>query len=408
MIKNLAEVSNIIPGYAFKQSDFVENSISIAIKIKDIQPPYVNLEKSSMVNIPEQLLHKFEKYRVKDGDILIAMTGATIGKVGRVPDFNSYFNVFINQRVCRVDPKKDIDKDFLYFLLSNYNFEKHIFNFIDSQTAQPNISAKSIGKYQFDLPDLPTQKRISSFILSLENKIKINLKLNKSLEELAQTLYKHWFVDFEFPNKEGKPYKSSGGEMVESEIGIIPKEWNVTHLDDLFDFERGIEPGSKNYSETKTEGHIPFIRVGDLESTPKIYVDTSLVKDKTCKPDDVMISFDGAIGRVGIGLSGAYSTGIRKVTSKNNDIGFSFIYGLVKSQNIQDQILTYANGTTILHAGSSIKHLVMPFNLGAVLKLEQILQPLMKKILNNFDENRNLEALRDTLLPRLMSGEIEV
>jgi type I restriction enzyme, S subunit len=302
---------------------------------------------------------------------------------------------------------KKITPKYLYYSLLDDQF----FNYMMSGskgTKMPRGDKAHIMDYELLVPNLNKQVSITSILSSIDDKIEINNKINKTLEELAQTLYKHWFVDFEFPNEEGKSYKSSGGEMVESEFGNIPKGWNVTYLDDLFDFERGIEPGSKNYSETKTEGHIPFIRVGDLESTPKIYVDTSLVKDKTCKPDDVMVSFDGAIGRVGIGLSGAYSTGIRKVTSKNNDIGFSFIYGLVKSQNIQDQILTYANGTTILHAGSSIKHLVMPFNLGAVLKLEQILQPLMKKILNNFDENRNLEALRDTLLPRLMSGEIEV
>jgi type I restriction enzyme S subunit len=356
--------------------------------------------------IDENKFQELERFKVEEGDVLISCSG-TVGKTTIIKT-NDPLGI-ISQALLILRPNRELMiPEFLkYFLDSKVGQERLISR--SHGSVQTNIAKRSdVETLQLPNLSLEVQKKVVSILSSLDDKIELNNKINKTLEELAQTLYKHWLIDFEFPNEEGKPYKSSGGEMVESEIGIIPKEWNVTHLDDLFDFERGIEPGSKNYSETKTEGHIPFIRVGDLESTPKIYVDTSLVKDKTCKPDDVMISFDGAIGRVGIGLSGAYSTGIRKVTSKNNDIGFSFIYGLVKSQNIQDQILTYANGTTILHAGSSIKHLVMPFNLGAVLKLEQILQPLMKKILNNFDENRNLEALRDTLLPRLMSGEIEV
>jgi type I restriction enzyme S subunit len=381
--------------------NFESNGIPL-IQGKNIKNGELNLDGVKFIN--KELSNQLSRSQIRQNTIMFSY----VGTVGDIYYHTSEEVLHLGSNVAKIVPdEKKIVPKFLYYSLKSPTFQRELFSKTKG-SVQSNINMKDLRSLKIWIPPRDSQRQIIDVLSPIDDKIDLNNKINKNLEELAQTLYKHWFVDFEFPNEEGKPYKSSGGEMVESEIGIIPKEWNVTHLDDLFDFERGIEPGSKNYTETKTEGQIPFIRVGDLESTPKIYVDTSLVKDKTCKPDDVMISFDGAIGRVGIGLSGAYSTGIRKVTSKNNDIGFSFIYSLVKSQNIQDQILTYANGTTILHAGSSIKHLVMPFDLGAVLKLEEILQPLMKKILNNFDENRNLEALRDTLLPKLMSGEIEV
>ena len=413
MIKTLAEVSDIIPGYAFKQSDFVENSISIAIKIKDIQPPYVNLEKSSMVNIPEQLLHKFEKYRVKDGDILIAMTGATIGKAGRVPDFNSYFNVFINQRVCRVDPKKDIDKDFLYFLLSSYNFEKHIFNFIDSQTAQPNISAKSIGKYQFDLPDLPTQKRISSFILSLENKIKINLKLNKSLEELAQTLYKHWLIDFEFPNEEGKPYKSSGGEMVESELGMIPKGWEIVTLKSLNKFIGGFSfKGNRNDSI----GKFKIITIGnvldglmDLSKSTSIEVlPDKLKEEQKLNIGDILLSLTGNVGRVCMVNTDLclLNQRVEKLQPIQNEFR-GFMYFLMRSTTMFNTLQSLSRGSAQQNLSPvEVSNLKIAFSRKNT--LFEAFNSIRDLILNNQLENIRIISLRDLLLPRLMSGEIEV
>lgn len=169
-----------------------------------------------------------------------------------------------------------------------------------------DISGTTFKNFDITIPKLNEQKAIANILSSLDDKIELNNKINQNLEELAQTLYKHWFVDFEFPNENGEPYKSSGGEMVNSELGLIPKGWEILNLQDRFAFERGIEPGSKNYQQIKDSESIPFYRVGDLNQKSSLFVNKALVKNKVVFEDDILVSFDGAIGRIGIGFSGAY------------------------------------------------------------------------------------------------------
>jgi type I restriction enzyme S subunit len=221
-------------------------------------------------------------------------------------------------------------------------------------------------------------------------------------------LYKHWFVDFEFPNEKGEPYKSSGGEMVESELGLIPKGWEVKILENIFTFERGVEPGSKNYKLEADNHTVPFFRVGDLDTKTNVFVNKDLVKSKFVNEKDVLVSFDGAVGRIGIGFVGAYSSGLRKVLSKDNLINNSVIYFIMKSNLIQETMAAHANGTTILHASSSIPFLKMQYNFNVVKKFDHLISPIFQKLIQLKKESIRLAALRDLLLPKLMSGEIEV
>src|SRR5699024_3661759 len=103
----------------------------------------------------------------------------------------------------------------------------------NSTSAYPSIKPKDIGNLEIELPDLNKQKQIGYFLWDINKKIHLNSSIIANLEELAQTLFKRWFVDFEFPNEEGKPYKSSGGKMVESELGMIPEGWSVGTLNDV-------------------------------------------------------------------------------------------------------------------------------------------------------------------------------
>ena len=98
------------------------------------------------------------------------------------------------------------------------------------------------------IPSISEQNKISDILSSLDKKIELNNEMNKTLEEMAQALFKRWFVDFEFPNEEGKPYKSSGAEMIESEFGIIPKDWRILKLDEISDITMGVSPSSKSYN----------------------------------------------------------------------------------------------------------------------------------------------------------------
>jgi len=298
-----------------------------------------------------------------------------------------------------------IDKLFLYYKLLHIR-SKLLHGAYDS--SMKNLTLDMVRNFEIDLPNINEQKAIANILSSLDNKIELNNKINKNLEELAQTLYKRWFVDFEFPNEDGEPYKSSGGEMIESELGLIPKGWEIISLNDYIDFVRGVEPGSKNYNESKDKGKVSFFRVGDLNGRNEVYIDKALSKERLVSPSDVLVSFDGAIGRVGIGFKGAYSSGLRKIVSKFNNINNSFMYWMIKSENIQNTMKQHANGTTILHASSSIKHLKIAYNRQIVTDFTRIIDPIYKQLLQIIKQNEELPKTRDTLLPKLMNGEIEV
>ncbi|RIM18724.1 restriction endonuclease subunit S, partial [Staphylococcus chromogenes] len=124
-----------------------------------------------------------------------------------------------------------------YYLLNKLN-SMDISGYLTG-TVQPKLSRRNLEQIRLNLPDKNTQDKIGNFILKLSNKLQVNQKIIANLEELSQTLFKRWFVDFEFPDKNGNPYKSSGGEMIDSELGEIPLSWEIQKLNDIFKINYG-------------------------------------------------------------------------------------------------------------------------------------------------------------------------
>src|SRR5690554_3480770 len=203
----------------------------------------------------------FNNFKLNRNDILIARTGATIG-VSKIIK-NNYDSVY-NNGLIRLIPNINIVNPFyLYYNLLTPTYKGHIYSISGGTATQPNMRINHLLDYNIQIPELKIQNKISSILLSLDNKIELNNKINDNLEELAQTLYKHWFVDFEFPNEEGLPYKSSGGKMVESELGLIPEGWNVEYLNNLFNFVGGSQPPKKEHIYEYKEGYVRFIQNRD-------------------------------------------------------------------------------------------------------------------------------------------------
>lgn len=143
------------------------------------------------------------------------------------------------------DPSK-IDKSFLYWYLKHADTHS-----LRTGSAQPQIVIKDLEKFKIKIPPMSEQKAIARMLSTLDEKIETNNQINEKLEEMAQALFKHWFVDFEFPNENGEPYKSSGGEMVESELGMIPKGWEVDKLSSIAEIVMGQSPKSDTYNTDK-------------------------------------------------------------------------------------------------------------------------------------------------------------
>ena len=342
-----------------------------------------------------------KNYLLKENDVVFARTGNSTGKAYYYDKMDGelvYAGFLIK---FSLDPLKINPKFMKYYVLSE-NYKRWV-NSMCTGSTRRNINAKMYGNMELILPSREQQDFLVSILDKFDKKIEINKRINNNLELLLKTLYNNWFEKFAIYNQE-KGFKE------DKEFGKIPKEWSVKSLEDYVDFITGVEPGSKNYYENKLPNTIPFIRVGDLNSRDNlVYIDKKLSKNKILEFEDIVLSLDATIGIVKMGLIGSYSTGMRKLVIRNKDINKAFLYCLIKSERIQRTIEIFATGTTILHAGKSIKHMkfLLP-DKETMKKFNEIGQPILLKILENQKEIIKLTKLRDILLPKLMSGEIDI
>ncbi|MCG2740683.1 MAG: restriction endonuclease subunit S [Syntrophaceae bacterium] len=271
-------------------------------------------------------------------------------------------------------------------------------------TTQDNLSLDKLLRFEFVAPDVEEQRKIAAVLSAYDDLIENNLRRIKILDEMAQNLYREWFVKFRFPGHQQ-------ARFIDSSLCPIPEGWEVRELSKFFDFERGVEPGSKNYASKLAENYVPFLRVGDLgKRTSNLFIDKSFAKGRMLAPNDIAITMDGTVGLVSMGLTGAYSSGIRRVVPKTNcTIGNTFVFLLLQSEHIQSIIESHAKGTTIKHASSSIGHMIFVLPDKALTDtFEEHAEPLNSHTLSLGRRNDTLRRTRDLLLPKLISGEVDV
>jgi len=222
----------------------------------------------------------------------------------------AYRGVYYSERPCfvidtafYVTPLLEIDLKWAYYALLSCDI-----NTLDSGSAIPSTSRDAFYNLDVYLPPLETQKEIAHILGTLDDKIELNRKMCKTLEEIAQTLFKHWFIDFEFPNEQGKPYKSSGGDMVDSELGPIPKGWRISPVAEIAD-KVGIGPfGSSIKVETFVDYGMPVIsgqhlneaRLTDCDYNYISFDHASKLKNALVHRGDIIMTHAGNIGQVSL------------------------------------------------------------------------------------------------------------
>ena len=418
MIKvTLKEMCDIVPGYAFKSSDFGSGD-NFAVKITDIQPPSIdvmNLENVSAIPKDDRTL-------LSKGDFVMAMTGATIGKVGLFD--GSKENVYINQRVCKFIPKDGYDKSFLYYLVSQPNFRKFIFANVDSSSAQPNIGHPTMYRYEQNVPTLDGQKKIASVLSALDDKIALNKKMNQKLEAMAKRLYDYWFVQYDFPDKNGRPYKTTGGPMTYTPTlkREIPAGWEVKNVNDVTTSVRGVSYSSDD-EKSKTDSNVVQILRGNNISGSRfvfdsndVFVSSDLVAEeqKISKFDIVMTMSSGSKEHVGKSALALYdmphSFGAFCSKFTPNEEARYFIDCYLHSEIFIKYIRQTCSGTGInnLTNGHFDKSLF-------AWPTEDILKAFNEKVSAIYEQRGVIEreisrltALRDKLLPLLMNGQVVV
>jgi type I restriction enzyme S subunit len=348
-------------------------------------------------------------------DIIIGRYGPPIFQI-----FKGRLSGAYNVALMKAVPHEKILNEFLYYFLT----QKNIFEYVDKLSArtggQTGVDLISLYKYPILLPSLSEQKNIADVLSALDSKIDLNNQINSELEALAKTIYDYWFVQFDFPDENGKPYKSSGGKMVWNEElkREIPEGWKAKTLDYLGDIVGGSTP-SREVSEYFSKNGIPWI-------TPK---DLSLnIGNKFIKRGEIDVSAEGRsaaslnilpqgtvlmssrapVGYLAIASNDVTTNQGFKSFVPKAEITTEFIYYTIK--NLLPVIENNASGSTFKEVSGSVLKTInclVPFG-NTISSYTKLIKPIFNQQQNLEEENQKLTELRDWLLPMLMNGQLKI
>ena len=311
--------------------------------------------------------------------------------------------VTTNQGFKSIIVDDENDNIFIYYLLKN-NIDI-IENHANGSTFK-EISGSVMKSLEFGIPSLREQKAIAHILSTLDDKIEVNNQINKTLENMAQAIFKQWFVDFEFPNENGEPYKSSGGEMVESELGTIPKGWEVVQFRDIFRFVKGKKPNT--IAECESKDSEKYLTIDVLNRNSVLFCSKEKVIE--ANSEDVLMVMDGASsGAVYFGQKGVVASTLAKLELISQKVSNQFLFYAIKY--FENDIKTHTTGSAIPHTDKEYTYRLMialPNDISLQTKIDDLLCDISDTFIAREQENAVLKATRDTLLPKLMSGEIRV
>lgn len=340
-------------------------------------------------------------------EALVKGPGIIVGRKGTVGSIyyenKDYFPI---DTVYYIKESHKYDLKFMYYFLKTQSLDK-----MNSHSAVPGLNREEVYKKEISIPQIKEQKAIANILSSLDEKIELNNQMNKTLEEMAQTLFKRWFVDFEFPNEDGEPYKSSGGEMVDSQLGMIPKGWDVGALDQIAEFLNGL--AMQKFRPTEGEDSLPVLKIKELNQgktdSSSDRCKKSIQENYIINDGDIIFSWSGSLNvKIWCGGQAGLNQHLFKVTSSKYPKWFYYMW-------IQQYLETFIRiaadkATTMGHIKR--QHLsdakVLIPNKRVLESMNNQFICVINKVIELNIENRTLVNLRDTLLPKLMSGDIRV
>jgi len=354
------------------------------------------------------------------GDILLT-TEAPLGNVAKL----DRDDVAVAQRLLTLRGKENVlYNDYLrYYLMSNMG--RHQLLSRETGTTVTGIKQKEFRKALIPLPPISEQKTIGDTLSKLDEKVLINNRISEKLDVIVKTLFKSWFIDYDFPNTNNEPYYSSGGGMVDSEVGLIPEGWNVLKLEDILKIKHGYAFKSKNFSDEETNLYIltpgNFRIGGGFKSDKFKFLEQDVVfpDEYILEEDDLIVTMtdlsrDGdTLGYPALVPGGEvhylHNQRIGKVQLKT-EFSKLFLYNLMCSPNYRGHILGGATGTTVKHtAPKRIEAYKFACPNNELLdKFEEFSSPIVEKIKCINRENQALINIRNTLLPKLISGSLQV
>ena len=395
----IGNVADVYSGYAFSSKDLSDDKSGIpVIKIGNLVGKTVDYSSTQFVQESKLPLNS-SKFFLDDKDVLIAMTGqGSVGRVCQLRKKNDTDKLILNQRVGKfvVNHKKE-DRDFLFYLLSSSNYQKILFN-AGSGSGQPNLSPSIIRDIPIPDIDLITQKKIASILSSLDDRIDNNTRINKNLLQQARALYQSWFVEYE-------PFN-----------GNRPADWIDGAIDDLAkEIICGKTPSTKTSEYYGND--IPFITIPDMHGntyavTTERYLSSygaESQRKKTLPHNSICVSCIGTAGLVT--LTAQESQTNQQINSIIPKEGYSpyYIYLLMETLSAIINNLGQSGSTIVnLNKAQFGKISVIIPTVATMKSFDKIVGPFFESILLNQKESIKLAELRDTLLPRLISGELDI
>ena len=393
----LGDVVDIVPGYAFKSEHFGEIGQSV-VKITNINPPYINVDGAKKVDLAFYNIEKLKNYFLRPNEFAVAMTGATIGKVGKNI---SNETVILNQRVAKISPLNSVDHHFIYYCIQGNDFQEFIQNNIDSHSAQENISGTSIARFPILLPPLPEQRAIAGVLGSLDDKIDLLHRQNKTLEGMAEALWRKMFV----PACAGDPHadrEEADPNWKKGKLG------NIAEINPLRSIKKRAIAIYLDMSNMPTNG--PF---------PKEWIKREFTSGMKFKNGDTVIARitpcleNGKTAYVNFLNNEEIAWGSTEYIVLAPKTGYhsEWYYFLARNDDFRDFAIQNMTGTSGRQrvSGESVAQYEITIPPSKYMEqFGEFAMPVMEHIKHNSFQIRSLSRLRDTLLPKLMSGELRV
>ncbi|MGK5615687.1 restriction endonuclease subunit S [Proteus mirabilis] len=461
----LADYIRVQGGFAYKSKDFQNSGTKKVLKIKNIRFGYVDY--NDAVYISDELAHNTHSWATREGDILISMTGSgpsapqsLVGRVARV--WAGDETAWINQRVGRIVLKAhgSIHLDFIFYLLSQKSSQDFLVANSSGSANQANISGKTIEMLPCPLISYEDSSKIATILLSLDQKINLNHQINQTLEQMAQTLFKSWFVDFDpvidnaldvgffeqdlaFSDellhrvevrkavRESDNFKplsedirrlfpNAFEECAEPALGLggwVPKRWQISTVDDELTVKGGSTPSTAN-PDFWEQGNIHWTSPKDLSGSQEkimLYTERKItelglrkITSGLLPINTVLMSSRAPIGYLAMAkIPVAINQGYIAITTTKR---LSQEYVLYWLDSSMDEIKGIAGGTTFAEISKkTFKSISMVIPDPQVIeKYTVIIKSYLNKVTLNAKERGSLEKLRDTLLPKLISGELSL
>lgn len=397
-------------GSQLHASDYVPQGIP-CIMPANMKNNRVDLSKIAFIT--EADAQRLSKYIVKKNDIVYSRRGDVTQKALIRKSEEGYF---CGTGCLLLRPGKKFDARFLTYYLSTREIQSWIVSQAVGAT-MPNLNTGILSSIPFHGPEKPEQEMAANVLSAIEDKIELNNRISAELEAMAKTLYDYWFVQFDFPNANGKPYKTSGGKMVYSPTlkREIPEGWEAGNILNVAHLLGGGTP-----TKTKPEywnGTIPFFTPSDSDnniysvSTEDYITDEGLQNSSTrlFEPHTVFITARGSVGRLALNAVPMAMNQSCYALKAKNGISYTFLFFLTKE--LIHHLEVKSSGSvfnSIVSSDIEYTNLALPSERTIIEEFSALAEPIFEKIEASTKENRQLSALRDWLLPMLMNGQVMV